>query len=76
MTRLNFIFSTEFCGKIRIPGPALRNSENLNADRREHERLEEALSLNRPLATAYYLKDEYFELKILAIHQTEYALVG
>lgn len=36
----------------------LRNSENLNADRREHERLEEALSLNKPLATAYYLKEE------------------
>lgn len=36
----------------------LRNSENLNDDKREHERLEEALSLNKPLATAYYLKEE------------------
>jgi transposase len=36
----------------------LRNSENLDADKREHQRLEEALSLNKPLATAYYLKEE------------------
>jgi transposase len=36
----------------------LRNPENLNAEKREHERLEEALSLNKPLATAYYLKEE------------------
>jgi len=36
----------------------LRNSENLNAEKREHERLEEALSLNKPLATAYYLKED------------------
>lgn len=36
----------------------VRNSENLNPEKREHERLEEALSLNKPLATAYYLKEE------------------
>lgn len=36
----------------------LRNYENLNPDKREYERLEEALSLNKPLATAHYLKEE------------------
>jgi len=36
----------------------VRNSENLNTEKREHERLEEALSLNKPLAMAYYLKEE------------------
>lgn len=36
----------------------LRNPENLNDDKRERERLEEALALNKPLATAYYLKEE------------------
>lgn len=36
----------------------LRNYENLNPDKGEYERLEEALSLNKPLATAHYLKEE------------------
>ena len=36
----------------------LKNPENLNADRDEKARLEEALTLNRPLATAYYLKED------------------
>lgn len=36
----------------------LKNPENLDQDRRERERLEEALLLNRPLATAYYLKED------------------
>jgi len=36
----------------------LKNPENLDSARNEHERLAEALRLNKPLATAYYLKDE------------------
>jgi transposase len=36
----------------------LKNPENLDPRKREHERLQEALRLNQPLATAYYLKDD------------------
>ena len=36
----------------------LKNSSNLNEEKNEKQRLEEALSLNKPLATAYYLKEE------------------
>jgi len=36
----------------------LKNPENLDDDRNELARLEEALALNRPLATAYYLKED------------------
>jgi len=36
----------------------LKNPEHLNPDRNERERLEEALRLNKPLATAYYLKED------------------
>ncbi len=36
----------------------LKNPENLDADRDEKARLEEALALNKPLATAYYLKED------------------
>jgi transposase len=39
----------------------LKRPENLDASRNEHERLEEALRLNAPLATAYYLKEELNE---------------
>jgi len=39
----------------------LKRPENLDASRNEHERLEEALRLNAPLATAYYLKEELCE---------------
>lgn len=40
----------------------LKNWENLDEERNERERLEEALSLNHTLATAYYLKDELRQL--------------
>jgi len=40
----------------------LKNSDNLNDEREERKRLEEALALNEPLAIAYYLKEE---LKLL-----------
>jgi transposase len=36
----------------------LKNPENLDADKDEKSRLEEALALNKPLATAYYLKED------------------
>jgi transposase len=36
----------------------LKNPENLDETRDEWQRLEEALHLNKPLATAYYLKED------------------
>ncbi|HLJ95688.1 MAG TPA: ISL3 family transposase [Gemmataceae bacterium] len=36
----------------------LKNPENLDEQRDERQRLEEALRLNAPLATAYYLKED------------------
>jgi transposase len=36
----------------------LKNPENLDDDRDERRRLEDALRLNQPLATAYYLKED------------------
>jgi transposase len=36
----------------------LKNPENLDQSRNESERLQEALQLNQPLATAYYMKEE------------------
>jgi transposase len=36
----------------------LKNPENLDTENDEKRRLEEALALNKPLATAYYLKED------------------
>jgi transposase len=36
----------------------LKNPENLDPERNERERLEEALRMNQPLATVYYLKED------------------
>ncbi len=36
----------------------LKNPEILNQERQEHERLQEALEANEPLAKACYLKEE------------------
>jgi transposase len=36
----------------------LKNPENLDEEKDEKRRLEEALKLNQPLATAYYMKDD------------------
>ena len=36
----------------------LKNPENLDKARNERKRLEEALAINKPLATAYYLKED------------------
>ena len=40
----------------------LKNPENLDQDRNEHLRLKEALRLNQPLATAYYMKEDLRQL--------------
>lgn len=40
----------------------LKRPENLDSSRKEPERLQEALRLNEPLATAYYLKEELNEV--------------
>lgn len=36
----------------------LKNPQNLDTDKNESERLQKALQLNAPLATAYYMKEE------------------
>ena len=36
----------------------LKNPQNLNPDKNEPQRLQEALQINKPLATAYYMKEE------------------
>jgi len=36
----------------------LKNPENLDDDKNERQRLDEALRINSPLATAYYMKEE------------------
>jgi transposase len=40
----------------------LKHPENLDPSRRERQRLEEALALNKPLAMAYYLKEDLRQL--------------
>jgi transposase len=40
----------------------LKRPENLDPSRKEPKRLQEALRLNKPLATAYYLKEELNEI--------------
>jgi len=40
----------------------LKNPDNLDETRNERKRLEEALKLNAPLATAYYMKEELRQL--------------
>lgn len=39
----------------------LKNPENLNPRKNEQQRLEDALRINKPLATAYYMKEELRE---------------
>ena len=36
----------------------LKNPENLDEEHNEKDRLEAALALNKPLATAYYMKED------------------
>jgi len=40
----------------------LKNPENLNEEKDERQRLDAALQLNQPLATAYYLKEDLRQL--------------
>ena len=40
----------------------LKNPENLDAEKREPQRLADALRINQPLATAYYLKEDLRQL--------------
>jgi len=40
----------------------LKHPENLDPKRKERQRLEEALALNKPLAMAYYLKEDLRQL--------------
>jgi len=40
----------------------LKNPENLNEEKDERQRLDEALQINKPLATAYYLKEDLRQL--------------
>ena len=47
----------------------MKNPGNLDADRDEPKRLEEALELNEPLAAAYYLKEELRQLWSFASKQ-------
>ena len=52
----------EALGKTILKGTRwliLKNPENLNEDKGERTRLEEALRINQPLATAYYMKEEF-----------------
>ena len=53
--------ATDFLQKQVLKGTRwllLKNPENLRADRNERARLDEALKLNKPLATAYYMKED------------------
>ena len=40
----------------------LKNPENLNPDKNETQRLQQALEVNKPLAAAYYMKEELRQL--------------
>jgi len=53
----------------------LKRPENLEPTRREPERLQEALRLNEPLATAYYLKEELHEIWEQEDQETAQALL-
>jgi transposase len=53
----------------------LKRPENLDSTRREPQRLQEALRLNQPLATAYYLKEELSEIWEQEDQETAQALL-
>ncbi len=40
----------------------LKNPDNLKEQKNERQRLESALELNKPLATAYYMKEDLRQL--------------
>jgi transposase len=53
----------------------LKRSEHLDESRNEPKRLEEALQLNKPLAIAYYLKDQLNEVWEQEDQETAQALL-
>ena len=57
--------ATTEMGKAVLKGTLwllLKNPENLDETRNEHQRLQEALQLNEPLSIAYYLKEDLRQL--------------
>ena len=40
----------------------LKNPDNLDETRNEHQRLQDAIQLNQPLAVAYYMKEDLRQL--------------
>jgi len=48
----------------------LKNPENLDPQRNERERLEEALRMNQPLATVYYMKEDLRQIWMQPDKQT------
>jgi transposase len=53
--------ATDRMDKIVLKGTRwllLKNPENLDPERNERERLDEALRMNQPLATVYYMKED------------------
>ena len=53
----------------------LKRPQNLDPSRKEPQRLREALRLNQPLATAYYLKEELHEIWEQGDQETAMALL-
>ncbi|VAX39057.1 Mobile element protein [hydrothermal vent metagenome] len=65
LRRALFNEATEKLHKNALKGTRwllLMNPENLNEEKNEQQRLQQALELNKPLATAYYLKEELRQL--------------
>jgi len=59
--RRKLFHEADILGKKVIKGTRwllVKNPENLNPERREDQRLKEALTLNQPLAAAYYMKED------------------
>jgi len=57
--------TTTETGKAILKGTLwllLKNPENLDETKNEHQRLQEALQLNEPLSVAYYLKEDLRQL--------------
>lgn len=54
----------------------LKKQHNLIEEKRERQRLEEALKMNRPLAMAYYLKEELSQIWSLNAIQEAKAFLG
>lgn len=53
----------------------LKNPENLDPKRKERERLDEALRMNQPLATVYYMKEDLRQIWMQADKETAAAVL-